>query len=56
MHLDFAGAGILIGLIALAASLFYAYPLKRQMDRYDRMMAEQEAKKREDERAAHPSA
>ena len=56
MHLDFAGAGMLIGLIAIAAAVFYAYPLKRQMDRYDRMMAEQEAKAREEERAARPSA
>lgn len=56
MHLDFAGAGILIGLIGLAAALFYGLPLKLQIDRLDRIIAEKEAKAREEERAARPSA
>lgn len=56
MHLDFAGAGILIGSIALLAALFYGLPLKREIERLDRVIAEKEARAREEERAARPSA
>ena len=56
MHLDFAGAGLLIGLTALAAALFYGLPLKLKIDRLDRIIAEKEAKARDEDRAARPSA
>jgi hypothetical protein len=56
MHLDFAGAGLILGLIGLAAALFYGLPLKREINRLDRVIAEKEAKMREEERAARPSA
>lgn len=55
MHLDFAGAGILIGLIALTAGLLFGLPMKRKLERLDRIIAEKEAKMNEEERAARPS-
>ena len=55
-HIDLAGAGLILGLIGVAAGLLYGLPLKRQIDRYDRMMAEREAIAREEDRAARPSA
>lgn len=52
-YLDFAGAGILIGVIALAAGLFYGLPMKRKIERLDRLIAEHEAQARaEAERTA----
>lgn len=47
-YLDFAGAGILIGAIALAAALFYALPMKRKLDRLDRSIAQRKAQMRRD--------
>jgi len=55
-HIDLAGAGLILGLTALAAGLFYGLPLKREIERLDRIIAEKEAKMNEDERAARPSA
>ncbi|HEX6858776.1 MAG TPA: hypothetical protein VF138_01050 [Caulobacteraceae bacterium] len=56
MHIDFADAGMIIGLIGLAAALFFGLPMKRKLDRLDRIIAEKEAAGREQERAARPSA
>jgi hypothetical protein len=55
-HIDLAGVGLILGLIALAGGLFIGLPLKLKIDRLDRIIAEKEAKAREDERAARPSA
>lgn len=51
-YLDFAGASILIGVIAMAAALFYGLPMKRKIARLDRIIAEREAQMRQDTEAA----
>jgi len=56
MHLDFNDAGMIVGLLGLAAALFFGLPMKRKLERLDRVIAEKEAKMREEERAARPSA
>lgn len=51
-ELDFAGAGILISLIGIVAALLFGLPMKRKIERLDRIIAEKEARGREQERAA----
>jgi hypothetical protein len=55
-HIDLAGVGLILGLIALAGGLFIGLPLKIQINRLDRVIAEKEAKMNAEERAARPSA
>lgn len=52
-YLDLAGAGLIIGVIAVAAGLLYGLPMKRKIERLDRSIAEHEAQaRREAEQAA----
>jgi hypothetical protein len=55
-HIDLAGVGMILGLTAILAGIFVGLPLKLKLERLDRVIAEKEAKMREEERAARPSA
>lgn len=48
-HLDLLGASLIVGLIGLAAGVFYGIPLKRKIQRLDRLIAQHEAEAREEE-------
>jgi hypothetical protein len=47
---------MILGLTAILAGIFVGLPLKLKLERLDRVIAEKEAKMREEERAARPSA
>lgn len=45
-------ASILLGSIGILAAIFYGLPMKRKIERLDRIIAEHEAQAREAEQAA----